>query len=110
LRCRKSLHPGVSLWSLVESGDPSRVASDHDGCGAAMRAAPVGVLFPPSRLDELVRGAYQCSIPTHGGQAAICAAAAAWPWSLNQRSRPPCSPAPSTPRQSTRNGSTWSTK
>jgi len=76
LRCRKSLHPGVSLWSFVQSGDPSRVASDGDGCGAAMRAAPVGVLFPSSRLDELVRGAYQCSIPTHGGQAAISAAAA----------------------------------
>jgi ADP-ribosylglycohydrolase len=27
-------------------------------------------------LDELVRGAYESSIPTHGGQLAICAAAA----------------------------------
>ena len=41
-----------------------------------MRAAPVGVLYPSTRLDELIRGAYECAIPTHGGQMAICAAAA----------------------------------
>ncbi len=41
-----------------------------------MRAAPVGVLYPSSRLDELIRGAYECAIPTHGGQMAVCAAAA----------------------------------
>ena len=76
LRCRKSAHPGVSLWSLLQSGDPGHVAIEGDGCGAAMRAAPIGVLFPVSRLDELVRGAYECAIPTHGGQLAISAAAA----------------------------------
>lgn len=41
-----------------------------------MRAAPVGVLYPSSRLPELIRGAYECAIPTHGGQMAVCAAAA----------------------------------
>jgi len=41
-----------------------------------MRAAPVGVLYPSSSLDELIRGAYECAIPTHGGQMAVCAAAA----------------------------------
>ena len=41
-----------------------------------MRAAPVGVLYPSSRLEELVRAAYECAIPTHGGQRAVCAAAA----------------------------------
>jgi ADP-ribosylglycohydrolase len=41
-----------------------------------MRAAPVGVFYPSSRLDELIRGAYECAIPTHGGQLAVCAAAA----------------------------------
>lgn len=76
LRCRKSAHPGVSLWKLLESGDPGRVATDGDGCGAAMRAAPIGVVYRVSRLDELVRGAYECSIPTHGGQLAISGAAA----------------------------------
>jgi len=76
LQCKKSLHPGVSLWRFVQLGDPSRTASDGDGCGAAMRAAPVGVLYPSNRLDELIRGAYECAIPTHGGQMAICAAAA----------------------------------
>ncbi len=76
LQCRKSLHPGVSLWNFVQLGDPSRTASEGDGCGAAMRAAPVGVLYPSSRLDELVLGAYECAIPTHGGQMAVCAAAA----------------------------------
>ncbi len=76
LQCKKSLHPGVSLWALVQSGDPARIASEGDGCGAAMRAAPVGVFYPSSRLDELIRGAYECAIPTHGGQMAVCAAAA----------------------------------
>jgi ADP-ribosylglycohydrolase len=76
LQCKKSLHPGVSLWSFVQSGDPSRIAPDGDGCGAAMRAAPVGVFYPSSRLDDLIRGAYECAIPTHGGQMAVCAAAA----------------------------------
>ena len=76
LHCRKSLHPGVSLWTFVQRGDPSAVAADGDGCGAAMRAAPVGVLVDSTRLDELIQGAYECSIPTHGGQLAICAAAA----------------------------------
>jgi len=76
LRCRKSAHPGVSLWSFLQIGDPARMASDGDGCGAAMRAAPVGVFYPSSRLDDLVRGAYESAIPTHGGQLAVCAAAA----------------------------------
>ena len=77
LKCRKSVHPGVkSMWTFHQLGDPSRSALDGDGCGAAMRVAPVGVLYAPNRLDELVRGAYESSIPTHGGQLAICAAAA----------------------------------
>ena len=33
-----------------------------------MRSAPVGALYPPARLDELIRGACDCA--THGGQAA----------------------------------------
>lgn len=76
LQCKKSLHPGVSLWTFVQIGDPCRIAVEGDGCGAAMRTAPVVVLYPSSRLDDLVRGAYECAIPTHGGQMAICAAAA----------------------------------
>src|SRR5262245_41126516 len=76
LQCKKSLHPEVSLWSFVQLGDPSRIASDGDGSGAAMRAAPIGVVYPLSRLDELIRAAYECAIPTHGGQMAVCAAAA----------------------------------
>lgn len=40
LECKKSLHPGVkSMWSFKQIGDPSRVAADGDGCGAAMRVA-----------------------------------------------------------------------
>jgi ADP-ribosylglycohydrolase len=77
LKCRKSVHPGVkSMWTFQQLGDPSRTALDGDGCGAAMRVAPIGVLYSPDRLDELVRGAYESSIPTHGGQLAISAAAA----------------------------------
>jgi len=76
LQCKKSVHPGVSMWSFFQLGDPARIASEGDGCGAAMRVAPVGAIFPPDSLDRLIRGAYECAIPTHGGQLAICAAAA----------------------------------
>jgi len=77
LNCRKSLHPGVkSLWSFHQSGDPSRTTSDGDGCGAAMRVAPVGVMYSPNRLEDLIRVARESSIPTHGGQLAICSAVA----------------------------------
>lgn len=77
LGCSKSLHPGVkSLWMLHQSGDPSRIAPDGDGCGAAMRVAPVGVVYSPNQIDELIGVAHESSIPTHGGQMAICAAAA----------------------------------
>jgi ADP-ribosylglycohydrolase len=76
LQCKKSLHPGVSLWTFVQIGDPARIAADGDGCGAAMRSAPIGVLYRTRRLDELVRAAYECAIPTHGGPIALGAAAA----------------------------------
>jgi len=76
LQCKKSVHPGVSMWDFVQLGDPARIATEGDGCGAAMRVAPVGVLYPSDRLDDLVRGPYECAIPTHGGPLAISAAAA----------------------------------
>ena len=34
------------------------------------------MLYRPNRLEELLRAAHESSIPTHGGQLAICAAAA----------------------------------
>jgi ADP-ribosylglycohydrolase len=77
LRCRKSVHPGVnSLWEFHQAGDAARIATRHDGCGAAIRVGPVGIVFPPARLDDLVNGAREASIPTHGGSIAITAAAA----------------------------------
>jgi ADP-ribosylglycohydrolase len=76
LQCKKSLHPGVSLWEFVRAGDPARIAADGDGCGAAMRAAPIGVFYASSGLVELKRAAYECAIPTHGGPIAIAGAAA----------------------------------
>ena len=76
LLCRKSLHPGVALWEFIQAGDPSRVAAGGDGCGAAMRAAPVGIFYRSANLDDLVQGACECAIPTHGGRMAIGGAAA----------------------------------
>jgi ADP-ribosylglycohydrolase len=76
LKCRKSIHPGVSTWAFYQQGDASSTAMDGDGCGAAMRVAPIGVLYAPERLDEMVRDAYESSLPTHGGALAIGAAAA----------------------------------
>ena len=76
LKCRKSTHPGVSLWAFLEIGDPARIATEGDGCGAAMRSAPIGVICPTSDLANLVRAARECALPTHGGPLAIAAAAA----------------------------------
>jgi ADP-ribosylglycohydrolase len=77
LRCTKCVHPGVkSLWEFHEAADPARVATNHDGCGAAIRVAPVGILYRSDRLDDLVNGAREASISTHGGSLAIAAAAA----------------------------------
>jgi ADP-ribosylglycohydrolase len=77
LRCKKSVHPGVqSLWEFHEAADPTRVALDHNGCGAAIRVAPVGILYRSGRLEEIVEGAHQASISTHGGALALAAAAA----------------------------------
>jgi ADP-ribosylglycohydrolase len=77
LTCTKSVHPGVaSLWEFHQAGDPARVAQRHDGCGAAIRVTPVGMRYCSDQLEEIVAGARQASIPTHGGPLAIAAAAA----------------------------------
>jgi ADP-ribosylglycohydrolase len=77
LRCTKCVHPGVkSLWEFHQAADPTRIAKDHDGCGAAIRVAPVGIFYSSHRLDELVTGAREASVATHGGSCAIAAAAA----------------------------------
>jgi ADP-ribosylglycohydrolase len=75
--CRKCVHPGVrSLWEFHQGGDPDRIATGHDGCGAAIRVAPVGIFYPPASLNVLVEAAREASISTHGGSLAIAAAAA----------------------------------
>lgn len=77
LTCKKCVHPGLkSLWEFHEANDASRVTLDHDGCGAAVRVAPVGALYRSRRLDDIVEAAYQASISTHGGPLALAAAAA----------------------------------
>ncbi len=77
LECTKCVHPGIrSLWEFHQAGDPSRVTGIHDGCGAAVRVAPVGILYHSNRLDELVEGAREASVSTHGGALALAAAAA----------------------------------
>jgi ADP-ribosylglycohydrolase len=77
LRCVKCVHPGVtSLWEFHQAADPARVAVTHDGCGAAIRVAPVGILHGSDSRDALVRDARESSISTHGGSLAIAAAAA----------------------------------
>lgn len=77
LTCTKCVHPGVrSLWEFHQAGDPARTATGHDGCGAASRVAPVGILYRSSALEEVVGGAREAAISTHGGSLAIAAAAA----------------------------------
>jgi ADP-ribosylglycohydrolase len=76
LRCRKSVHPGVRIWEFQQVGEPARIATEGDGCGAAMRVAPIGLTHAPEVLETIAHGAIQSSLPTHGGQFGICAAAA----------------------------------
>ena len=77
LSCVKCVHPGLaSLWEFHQAADPSRIATRHDGCGAAIRVAPVGIFYASNRRDDLVNGAREASISTHGGSVAIAAAAA----------------------------------
>ena len=77
LGCTKCVHRGVrSLWEFHQAADPARIATEHDGCGAAIRVAPVGTLYPSEALDALVTGAFEASISTHGGSLALAAAAA----------------------------------
>ena len=77
LGCRKSIHPGVaSLWEFHQAADPSRTTDRHDGCGAAIRVAPVGLVYGSQNIRQIVIGAREASISTHGGPLAIAAAAA----------------------------------
>jgi ADP-ribosylglycohydrolase len=77
LRCEKCVHPGLrSLWEFHQAADPARIAVEHDGCGAAVRVAPVGILLGSTARSQLVDGARAASISTHGGALAIAAAAA----------------------------------
>jgi ADP-ribosylglycohydrolase len=77
LGCRKSIHPGVaSLWEFHQAADPSRTTDRHDGCGAAIRVAPVGLVYGSQNVRQIVNGAREASISTHGGPLAIAAAAA----------------------------------
>lgn len=77
LACTKCVHPGLaSLWEFHQAASPGRIAEGHDGCGAAIRVAPVGILYASALLDELVNGAREASVSTHGGSLAIAAAAA----------------------------------
>jgi ADP-ribosylglycohydrolase len=77
LTCTKSVHPGVrSLWEFHQAADAARLTTDHDGCGAAIGVAPVGILFRSARLDRIVAGAREASISTHGGPLALAASAA----------------------------------
>jgi len=63
LRCTKCVHPGLkSLWEFHQAADPARIARNHDGCGAAIRVAPVGILYASERLEDLINGAREASI------------------------------------------------
>jgi len=76
LKCTKSVHSGVkSLWEFHQARDPARVTQRHDGCGAAIRVAPVGALYKSDRLEDIVAASREASISTHGGALAIAAAA-----------------------------------
>lgn len=74
--CQKSNRPTLLLGQFQQIGNPARVAFEGDGCGAAMRSAPIGALFTTRRMNDLVSSVFEASIPTHGGRIAICGASA----------------------------------
>src|SRR2546430_14794303 len=65
-----------SLWEFHQAADPARIARNHDGCGAAIRVAPVGIFYTSHRAEQLLKGAREASVSTHGGSLAIASAAA----------------------------------
>jgi ADP-ribosylglycohydrolase len=75
MNCRKSNHPDVSLGRFQQRGDPDFVCYEGDGCGAAMRVAPIGIAYSWRRMEHLAEAVFQACVSTHGGQFGICAAA-----------------------------------
>ncbi|WP_138205697.1 ADP-ribosylglycohydrolase family protein [Haloimpatiens lingqiaonensis] len=73
--CKKSNRPTLQLGKFQQLRDVNRVVYDGDGCGAAMRVAPIGIIHSSDKLHEIVSDVFECCIPTHGSQLAICAAA-----------------------------------
>ncbi len=64
LPCTKCVHPGVrSLWEFHQAADPAG-------------SRPTIIVYASDRLDEIVSGAREASISTHGGWIALAAAAA----------------------------------
>jgi ADP-ribosylglycohydrolase len=76
MTCKKSNRPTLSLGRFQQKKDPDAIATDGDGCGAAMRIAPVGLRYSYTKITELVETATQASISTHGGYIAVSAASA----------------------------------
>lgn len=76
MTCKKSNRLTLSLGRFQEKNNPSAIATDGQGCGAAMRIAPVGMRYSHRNLSELVNATIQTSIPTHGHYTAISAASA----------------------------------
>ncbi len=74
--CRKSNRPALSLGRFQQQGDPDRICYEGDSCGSAMRAAPIGIVHQWRDPRDLVAASFESSLPTHGGQAAICGVAA----------------------------------
>ncbi len=66
MQCKKSNRPTLQLGKFQQFGDPSRIAFEGDGCGAAMRVAPIGALYSYENIHELVSSVFEASIPTHG--------------------------------------------
>jgi ADP-ribosylglycohydrolase len=77
LQCTKCVHPGIqSSWEFHQAADPARIAREHDGCGAAVRVAPAGIILSSGRFHEIVASSREASVSTHGGALALAAAAA----------------------------------
>lgn len=76
MTCKKSNRPTLLIGRFQQKNDPDSTATDGDGCGAAMRMAPVGLKYSYKNLTELVKAAVQASISTHGGYIAVSSASA----------------------------------
>jgi ADP-ribosylglycohydrolase len=66
----------IGLNCLKEADNPDYFHPEGVGPGSAMRVSPIGLIWSPCHLEELVEDVIKTSVITHGDSSAISAACA----------------------------------